>query len=131
MEVLTIRTNQKRQLADVTNDIAKLVPSSGSGVIHMLVRHTTCALTTADLDPGTDLDLLDFLTAIVPDIQWRHPHNPAHASAHLLTSLIGASLSVPYTDGLLQGGTWQRIVLVELDGPRNRELVVTITKEDT
>jgi secondary thiamine-phosphate synthase enzyme len=88
------------------------------------VQHTTCALTTADLDPGTDQDFLDFLSAITPDIQWRHPHDPSHTPSHLLSSLIGPSVTIPVEKGQLNLGTWQRIILVELDGPREREISI-------
>jgi len=90
----------------------------------VFVQHTTAAITTADLDPGTDKDFLDFLAAITPDKHWRHPHDPAHAPDHLLASIIGPSISVPYKDGRLLLGTWQRIILVELDGPRDRMVLV-------
>lgn len=107
-------------MIDITDEVARLVPAERSGVAHVFVWHTTCAVTTADLDPGTDLDLLDFLAGMTPDVQWRHPHNPAHTPAHLLSSIIGPSVGVPFADGRLQLGTWQRIILVELDGPRER-----------
>jgi secondary thiamine-phosphate synthase enzyme len=92
------------------------------------VLHTTAALTTADLDPGTDLDLLDFLDAITPEIRWRHPHNPAHAPAHLLSSIIGPSVTLPVQDGRLLLGAWQRLVLIELDGPRHRTVHLSLLK---
>jgi secondary thiamine-phosphate synthase enzyme len=86
--------------------------------------HTTAAITAADLDPGTDEDFLDFLEGIVPKQQWRHPHNPEHAPDHLLSSVIGPGVTVPVKSGKLQLGTWQRIILVELDGPRERHVEV-------
>lgn len=121
MKHIQIATNQKREVIDITDRIE--VPT-GEGVLTIFVRHTTAAITTADLDPGTDLDFLDFLQAITPQVQWRHPHDPAHTPDHMLASLIGSSVSVPYKDGKLLLGTWQRIVLVELDGPREREIVI-------
>jgi secondary thiamine-phosphate synthase enzyme len=129
MESLQVRTNQKRQVIDITNDVVKLLPSTGSGLVHVFVQHTTCAVTTADLDPGTDLDFLDFLAGITPKVQWRHAHNPAHTPAHLLSSVIGPNVTIPFADKQLLLGTWQRIVLVELDGPVDRHLVVNFITE--
>lgn len=126
MASLQISTNGKRQIVDITDAVAEKISAGGLGIVQVFARHTTCAATTADLDPGTDLDLLDFLAGITPAIQWRHPHNPGHAPAHLLSSIIGPGVSVPFADGKLQLGTWQRIILVELDGPRERQLTVTI-----
>ena len=91
----------------------------------IFIKHTTAALTTADLDPGTDLDMLDAFAAIMPKLHYRHPHNPAHAPDHIMSSLIGASVALPVSNGKLELGTWQRVILVELDGPREREVVVT------
>jgi len=121
MKPLQITTTQKREVIDVTD---RIEAPSGEGILVIFVRHTTAAITTVDLDPGTDLDFLDFLQAITPQVRWRHPHDPSHAPDHMLASLIGPSVSVPYKDGKLLLGTWQRIVLVELDGPREREIVI-------
>ncbi|HSW80405.1 MAG TPA: secondary thiamine-phosphate synthase enzyme YjbQ [Candidatus Saccharimonadales bacterium] len=126
MTELKISTHEKRQLVDITSQISKYVPDKGSGVVHLFVQHTTCAVTTIDSDPGIDLDLFDFLSGITPDKQWRHPHNPAHAPAHLLSSIIGPDVTIPFAGGQLLLGTWQRIVLVELDGPRDRNLIVSV-----
>lgn len=124
MQQVQIRTSKKREVVDITDEVAAAVPQSGSGVVTVFVQHTTAAITTADFtaDPGTDLDFLDFLDSLVPNIRWRHPHDPSHAPDHLLASLIGPSLSVPYQDGTLVLGTWQQIVLVEFDGPRSRNI---------
>jgi secondary thiamine-phosphate synthase enzyme len=120
---LTVATKQKRQVIDITEQISKHLPA-GEGMLTVFVAHTTAAITTADLDPGTDLDLLDALKALLPDLPWRHPHNPAHAPDHLLSSIVGPAVSVPFQNGQLSLGTWQRIILIEFDGPRERTIVV-------
>jgi len=122
MDIL-ISTSQTQEVLDITDFVQKRVSAPAKACL-LTTLHTTCALTTADLDPGTDEDLLEFLEKITPQANWRHPHNPAHAPAHLLSSLIGPSVVVPINDGKLQLGTWQRIVLVELDGPRERTISV-------
>ena len=129
MQRLRIPTGKKREVVDITDRLQKiLTPSKTSGVCHVLVLHTTAALTTADLDPGTDLDLLDAFEAMVPRLHYRHPHDPAHVPDHILSALIGTSISLPFEDGQLLLGTWQRVVLIELDGPREREIAVSITR---
>ena len=97
---------------------------------NVFVAHTTCAVTTADLDPGTDLDTLEFLRKLVPNIKFRHPHDPSHAPDHILALIIGPSVSVPFENKKLILGTWQRIVLIELDGPRDRNVHVSIVGLD-
>ncbi len=129
MTRLSVKTHKKREVLDITDLIEQQLGESGSGVCHVLVLHTTAALTTADLDPGTDLDMLDAFEAMIPKLRYRHPHNPAHVSDHILSALIGTSVSLPFEKKKLLLGTWQRVVLVELDGPRERELAVSISAE--
>ena len=129
MPRLSVKTHQKREVVDITDLIEQQLVKHGSGVCHVLVLHTTAALTTADLDPGTDLDMLDAFEAMIPKLRYRHPHNPAHVPDHILSALIGTSLSLPFEKKKLRLGTWQRVVLVELDGPRERELAISISVE--
>lgn len=129
MHRLTIQTRSGKQVVDITNRLDDLIKQQGieSGLCHVFVTHTTAALTTADLDPGTDQDMLDAFTTMVPDLKYRHPHNPRHAPDHILATMLGPSVTVPIEGGRLLLGTWQRVVLFEFDGPRNRQVVVTIT----
>lgn len=119
---MQIATTGKRQVVDVTDSITNEI--QGSGVVTVFVQHSTAAMTVMDLDPGTDKDLLDFLDSLVPDRKWRHPHDPSHAPDHLLASLVGPSVTIPFQDGKLLLGSWQRVVLIEFDGPRNRTISV-------
>lgn len=123
MPQFSVATRSKRQIVDITERVEKHLPKA-SGVCFLNVLHTTAALTTADLDPGTDLDMLDAFEAMMPKLKYRHPHNPAHVPDHILSSLIGTALTLPVESGSLVLGTWQRVILVELDGPRKRELVL-------
>ena len=122
MTTISVATDRKRQLVDITEKVEEVL--RGDGLAHVFVRHTTAALTTADLDLGTDLDTLDALDAMTPRMHWRHPHEPEHFPDHLWALIIGPSLSVPYVGGKLHLGTWQRLVLVELDGANTREIVI-------
>jgi len=127
MHRLSIKTHKKREIVDITEQIEKLLwkqyPEK-TGVCVLNLLHTTAALGTADLDPGTDLDMLDAFEHMVPKLSYRHPHNPMHVPDHILSTLIGTSISLMLERGLLLLGTWQRVILVELDGPREREVVV-------
>lgn len=130
MEKISIPTSSKRQIIDITGDINKCLQKEHyfSGICHLFVLHTTAALTTADLDPGTDLDMLDAFEKLIPKLTFRHPHNPKHVPDHILASLIGPDLTVAVEDTTLLLGTWQRVILVELDGPRKREIVISMPK---
>lgn len=132
MQRIAIKTGKKREVLDITKTIETLLlknHSQGAGICNLFILHTTAALTTADLDPGTDLDMLDAFEAMIPKLRYRHPHNPEHVPDHILSAVIGTSIALPFEHGRIALGTWQRIVLIELDGPRERELVVTVTGE--
>ena len=127
MNRLSVITHRKREILDITDQVKKLLAqreNTASGVCHLVVLHTTAALTTADLDPGTDLDMLDAFELLIPKLNFRHPHNPAHAPDHILSALIGTSITLLVENRKLVLGTWQRVVLVELDGPRTREVAM-------
>jgi secondary thiamine-phosphate synthase enzyme len=128
MPKLTVSTHKKREILDITDQVQKHLPDA-TGICCLNILHTTAALTTADLDPGTDLDMLDAFEAMMPKLHYRHPHNPEHVPDHILSSLIGTALTLPVESGSLVLGTWQRVILVELDGPRKRELTLTFLKE--
>src|SRR6202035_3126233 len=125
MHKLSIKTRKKREVVDITdtleNWLGKKYPDT-PGICNLLILHTTAALTTADLDPGTDLDMLDAFEAMMPKLKYRHPHNPAHVPDHILSSILGTALTVPVSNNALVLGTWQRVIVVELDGPRERDL---------
>jgi secondary thiamine-phosphate synthase enzyme len=120
---ITIPTSEKRQVIDITDKVAREVVDK-NGYVSVFVTHTTAAITTANLDPGTDLDLLDALNGLLPTVQWRHAHDPSHAPDHLLASIVGPSIVVPVKAGQLQLGTWQRIVLIEFNGAQERQVEV-------
>ncbi len=129
MKSLTIETQQKKQVMDITDIINKELQESeiAIGMLHLFLLHTTAAITTADLDPGTDLDMLDAFNELIPRLSYRHPHNPAHVKDHINSSLLGASLGLPFENKRLILGTWQRVVLIEFDGPRSRTLKLHLT----
>src|ERR1700751_3429584 len=132
MHRLAIKTHKKREVIDITQKLEAILwkhYSEKTGICHLNLLHTTAALTTADLDPGTDLDMLDAFEHMIPKLHYRHPHNPAHVPDHILSSLIGTSVALPVERGKMLLGTWQRVVLVELDGPREREIVLAVTSE--
>jgi len=135
MKHITIQSQKKKEIIDITKRIEDEI--KGTGVVNIFLTHTTCAITTADLDPGTDLDMLDAFEDMVPPhqsearygaskIKYRHPHDPYHVPDHILSSIIGTSLSLPYENGKLILGTWQRVVLIELYGPRERNIVLSL-----
>ena len=127
MEKIKIRSHKSREVIDITATIEKFLESSGfqNGLLHLFVLHTTAAIGIADLDPGTDEDMLDAFEALMPKLKYRHPHDPGHVTEHILSAMIGVSLTLPIRQNKPVLGTWQRIVLFEFSGPRVREIVLT------
>jgi secondary thiamine-phosphate synthase enzyme len=128
---ITVRTTKHNEVVDITDSVQDFLTAirGQDGACVVFAPYTTCALTTADLDPGTDQDYLDAFAAMFPKGHYRHPHNPAHVGEHIMSSLVGASVTIPVHKGMLVLGTWQRIVLVELSGPRTRELTIQFFPE--
>jgi len=127
MEEIVIRTTKEKEIVDITQDVQKLVPrlKVQEGLCNLFVLHTTAALVTADLDPGTADDFLDAFEALIPKLQYRHRHNPGHVKDHIMATMLGPCLTIPIENGELMLGAWQKIILVELGGPRERNIVVS------
>jgi len=128
MTRLSIKTSKKKEVIDITDLINQELEKQNfkDGACLLFLTHTTAALTTADLDPGTDQDYLNAFESIVPKLDYKHPHDPSHMPDHILSSLVGTSLSIPVENGQLILGTWQRVVLIEFDGPRERQVVLQL-----
>ena len=128
MEKIIINTKKEKELVDITDKVNEIIKKNDfkEGAVTLFLTHTTAALTTIDEDPGIDLDLFDALEEMVPKLKYRHPHNPSNVPSHILSSLIGTSLTLLVEGGELILGTWQRVVLIELDGPKEREIYISI-----
>lgn len=112
---LTVRVEQFLAQANVSE-----------GLCNLFVAHTTACITTGEAIEGTDLDLMETLEQMIPRINFRHGHDPSHAPDHMISSILGASLTIPIQDAKLRLGTWQRVLLVECNGPKDRKVVLTI-----
>src|SRR4051794_12894049 len=113
-----------RQLPDLTSEAAAFCRGKGDGLLHVFAPHATAGIALMELGSGSEPDLVDLLDRLLPrDDRYRHRHgSPGHGADHLLPVLVSPSLVVPVVDGRIQLGTWQSIVLVDLnrDNPRRR-----------
>ena len=128
MERIPLRTRSAQCLEDVTKQVNEAVRASGveEGVCHLFVPHTTAGLViNENADPDVGRDLLEKLEALVPsDAPYHHYEGNAHA--HIKSSLVGQSAAAPVAAGRLALGRWQAVFFAEFDGPRERELLVTV-----
>lgn len=126
---LRIRTTHKREMIDLTPQVAAIVRESGvaQGLCNVYVAHATAAVVINENDdPNVCVDTLDALDKLIPAGIWRHDRVDGNAASHIQAAILGPSETIPVQQGRLLLGTWQAVMLVELDGPRERRIVVTI-----
>lgn len=127
MEKISVDTKKKREVIDITEEVNRSLDNLGAkdGVISLFVMHTTSALTVVELEAGNGPDLLAATQAMVPKLKYSHSSEVGHVGAHIMSALVGSSISLPVESGNLSLGTWQRVALVEFDGPRERHINIT------
>jgi secondary thiamine-phosphate synthase enzyme len=125
---VTVRSSMHAELIEVTERVERVVSESGvvSGLCHVYVPHTTAGvLVNENADPDILADFLATLERLVPwDNGYRHAEG--NAAAHIKSTLVGTSQTVPVRGGRLALGRWQGIYFAEFDGPRERHLQVTV-----
>jgi len=120
---------------DITDVVATAIERSAlnSGVVTIFVVGSTAAVTTIEYEPGAVADLNRLLDQLAPrHAEYRHHlrWGDDNGSSHVRAALLGPSLTVPFVDRKLLLGTWQQIMLLELDTrPRRRELVIQVVGE--
>lgn len=132
--LLTINTNNKQELIDITSSVKDFVKKSKTknGLCNIYLRHSTAALIiNENADPNIQKDILKALNDILPDHNgYLHDKIDNNAGAHIKSSILGCFLTIPFKDNELLFGRWQDIFLVELDGPREREIILNIVKTE-
>jgi secondary thiamine-phosphate synthase enzyme len=126
---LRVRTSAKREMVDLTGRVVEIVAQSGvtDGLCNVYVPHATAAIVVNENDdPNVCVDVLDALDKLVPAGVWRHDRVDGNAAAHIQAAILGPGETLPVHLGRLILGTWQAVMLVELDGPRSRRVVVTV-----
>jgi secondary thiamine-phosphate synthase enzyme len=124
---IEVSTDDRIDVLDVTERVEAELPPIDRGVCTVFVEHTTAALSINEAEPRLLEDIESFVADRVESEGWAHDALDGNADAHLRSSLLGRSVSVPVRDGELALGTWQSILLIECDGPRTRRLSVTAT----
>ena len=120
-DVLQVDT-ARRCIVDLTDAVRRFCFSYGDGLCNVFVPHATAGVAIIETGAGSDDDLVDTLERLLPrDDRYRHAHgSPGHGADHVLPAIVAPSVTVPVASGDPQLGTWQRIVLVDLnrDNPR-------------
>jgi secondary thiamine-phosphate synthase enzyme len=124
-----LRSREREDLVEFTEEVSEIVRESRTreGACVLFVRHTTAGLTVNEnADPDVPRDMLLALRTLIPQHGMGFQHGEQNSDAHIKASLVGPSVTVPFADGKLLLGRWQGIFLCEFDGPRSREVVMTI-----
>jgi secondary thiamine-phosphate synthase enzyme len=132
--ILTVTSSREGDIINITPQVEKAVTESTvkTGLVHLFVQHSTAALTTIEYEPGVLKDLTRALSVLAPDNE-DYAHNSrwgdGNGRSHVKAALVGPSITVPVENGQLVCGTWQQIVLLELDvnAGRKRSVICTVT----
>jgi secondary thiamine-phosphate synthase enzyme len=133
---LQITTHGEGQIHDITPHLREVLDDSGirDGMANVFITGSTAAVTTIEYETGVLKDLSRALSVLAPDnIAYSHDAawGDGNGRSHVKASLVGPSLSIPVAEGDLALGTWQQVVLLELDvrPTRTRTIMVTVWGE--
>jgi len=124
----SVHTKARTDFADITQGVRDVLKETGieNGICHVYIPHTTAGVTiNENADPDVKSDVINALENLVPWVN-RYRHFEGNSAAHIKASLMGFSVSVPVENGKLVLGTWQDIYFCEFDGPRVRNVIVTV-----
>ncbi len=134
-KIITVISKNEGDFIDITPEVKKAIRESRiqDGLVHLFVQHSTAALTTIEFEPGVLSDLRRALSVPAPD-DITYAHNArwgdGNGRSHVKAALVGPSLTIPVTQGALMCGTWQQIVMLELDVNAGRERTVVCSVLD-
>ncbi len=128
---INVSSQERYQLIDITDKVEKIVKESDvkDGLTLIFVPHSTAAILLTENEAGLNEDWLNFLKKLVSGFSFQHNRIDDNADSHLLSGLIGQEKILPIKDGQLIRSTWQNIFLLELDGPRNRRVIIKIIEK--
>jgi secondary thiamine-phosphate synthase enzyme len=114
----------RREISDLTRELEGFCSNRGDGLVNVFVPHATAGLALMEVGSGSEGDLVATLDRILPrSVPYRHAHgSEGHGADHVLPALVSPSLTIPVTSGRPMLGTWQSLVLVDLnqDNPRRK-----------
>lgn len=125
-----IETRSRFESIDITERVQEVAEGVRDGIAYVFSKHTTCAIIVNEGESGLMQDYLDWAKRLVPpNGEFKHNVIDNNGHAHIISSIIGNSRVVPVKEGKLDLGTWQRIILLEFDGPRVRTVYVKVMGE--
>ncbi|ACB39124.1 secondary thiamine-phosphate synthase enzyme YjbQ [Pyrobaculum neutrophilum] len=132
VEEFQVATRQREEIVVISDRVEEAVRKSGvkNGIALIYVPHATAIVTANENEPRLREDILNKLRALFPrGAGYRHDEIDNNANAHLANIFLGFHLTMPVVEGELRRGTWQEVMLIEMDGPRRRNVVVVVIGE--
>ena len=129
MKTIKVQSNKREELIEITSEVENYLRESGTaeGACVLFTQHTTCGLTiNENADPDVKSDVLLFLKNTIPQFYDGFRHFEHNSDAHIKSSLVGSSVTIPFENGKLLLGRWQGIYLCEFDGARERKVLIQI-----
>ncbi|HEY0428860.1 MAG TPA: secondary thiamine-phosphate synthase enzyme YjbQ [Pyrinomonadaceae bacterium] len=129
MKTLKIQSSMREEMIEITREVENVLRETEAkeGVCILFTQHTTCGLTiNENADPDVKHDMLLFLKNTIPQFYEGFRHFEHNSDAHIKSTLVGSSVTVPFENGKLLLGRWQGIYLCEFDGARERKVLLKI-----
>jgi secondary thiamine-phosphate synthase enzyme len=130
IERIRVASRDKQDLVDITREVNGALSAMNvrGGICQVFIPHTTAGvIVNENADPAVGADMLDMLEELVPQAR-RFRHAEGNSPAHIKSSIVGHSVTLPVESGRLALGTWQGVFLAEFDGPRNRTIVISVVE---
>jgi secondary thiamine-phosphate synthase enzyme len=130
---IKVRSREREQMVEFTGEVRRRLKESGArdGVLTLFVQHTTAGLTVNEnADPDVPRDMLHALRALVPQHGMDFRHAEENSDAHIKATLVGSSVTIPFSEGELLLGRWQGIFLCEFDGGRERQVIMQVMSNE-
>jgi secondary thiamine-phosphate synthase enzyme len=132
---IRIKSSRENDIVDITEQTSKAVKDTKieNGIVTVFISGSTAAITTIEYEPGLKTDFPNMLSRVASkDIGYEHDNtwHDGNGHSHVRASLVGPSLTIPFSEGQMVLGTWQQIVLIEMDtGPRERKVILQMMGE--
>jgi len=129
LHTLKVRSHEREELVEFTDAVQKQLSASNQkeGLVVLYVQHTTAGLTVNEnADPDVPRDMLHLLRTLIPQHGMGFRHGEENSDSHIKASLVGSSVTIPFSEGKLLLGRWQGIFLCEFDGGRERQVIMIV-----
>jgi secondary thiamine-phosphate synthase enzyme len=131
-EILELETSKRVQIIDITRNIDAALAESGlrKGLVNIYSKHSTSAIFINENESGLLEDYQNLIESLIPTgNNYKHNRIDNNADSHLRSFIIGNNETIPFENGSMDLGTWQSVFFLDMDGPRNRRITITIMGE--